>query len=97
MYIFSVDVGYTNAFLTPVSAEAMIAGSQHYMTFDRKYFEFQGNCSYLLAQDFVDKNFSLVITYSSKDKQNTHELALIIGKHVVRVNVFEDVSRECQL
>lgn len=97
MYIFSVVVGYTNAFLTPVSAEAMIAGSQHYMTFDRKFFEFQGSCSYLLAQDFVDKNFSLVITYSSKDKLNTHELALIVGKLVVRVNVFEDVSRECKL
>ena len=97
MYIFSVDVGYTNAFLTSVSAEAMIAGSKHYMTFDRKFFEFQGSCSYLLAQDFVDKNFSLVITYGSEDKQNTHELALIIGRHVVRVNVFEDVSRECQL
>jgi len=86
----------TGSFLN-VSAEAMIAGSQHYMTFDRKFFEFQGSCSYLLAHDFVDKNFSLVITYSSKDKLNTHELALIVGKHVVRVNVFEDVSRECKL
>jgi hypothetical protein len=83
-------------FLSPVSAEAMIAGTQHFMTFDRKFFEFQGSCSYLLAQDFVDKNFSLVITYGSKGKLNTHELALIIdGKHVVRVNVFEDVSIQC--
>jgi len=79
-----------SCWLPPFKAEAMIAGSQHYMTFDRKFFEFQGSCSYLLAHDFVDKNFSLVITYSSKDKLNTHELALIVGKHVVRVNVFED-------
>jgi hypothetical protein len=73
----------------------MIAGTQHFMTFDRKFFEFEGSCSYLLAQDFVDKNFSLIITYSSKGKLNTHELALIIGKHVVQVNVFEDVSIQC--
>jgi len=65
------------------------------MTFDRKFFEFQGSCSYLLAHDFVDRNFSLVITYSPNTKSNTHELALIIGKQVVQVNVFEDVSIQC--
>jgi hypothetical protein len=70
----------------------MIAGTQHFMTFDRKFFEFQGSCSYLLTQDFVDRNFSLVITFSPNSKVNTHELALIIGKQVVQVNVFEDVS-----
>jgi hypothetical protein len=70
----------------------MIAGTQHFMTFDRKFFEFQGSCSYLLAQDFVDRNFSLAITYSPNSKMNTHELALLIGNKVVQVNVFENVS-----
>jgi hypothetical protein len=62
------------------------------MTFDRKFFEFQGSCSYLLAQDFVDRNFSLVITYSPNSKMNTYELAFLIGKQVVQVNVFDNVS-----
>ncbi|PNF28889.1 hypothetical protein B7P43_G03854 [Cryptotermes secundus] len=76
--------------LPPFKADAMIAGTQHFMTFDRKFFEFQGSCSYLLAQDFVDRNFSLVITYSPNSKVNTHELALLIDKQVVQVNVFEN-------
>jgi hypothetical protein len=70
----------------------MIAGTQHFMTFDRTFFEFQGSCSYLLAQDFVDRNFSLVINYNPNSKMNTHELALLIGKQVVQVNVFDNVS-----
>lgn len=82
----------SNVVFPSVSAQAMIAGTQHFMTFDRNFFEFQGSCSYLLTQDFVDRNFSLVITFNPNSKVNTHELALIIGKQVVQVNVFEDVS-----
>lgn len=81
-----------NIVFSSVLAQAMIAGTQHFMTFDRRFFEFQGSCSYLLTQDFVDRNFSVVITFNPNNKVNTHELALIIGKQVVQVNVFEDVS-----
>ncbi|XP_069692884.1 uncharacterized protein Apoltp isoform X2 [Periplaneta americana] len=79
-----------SCWLPPFRAQAMIAGSQHFMTFDRKFFEFQGSCTYLLAHDFVDSNFSLVIMYDPNNKANTHELALIVDKQVVQVNVFED-------
>ncbi|KAJ9580979.1 hypothetical protein L9F63_023840, partial [Diploptera punctata] len=79
-----------SSWFPPFKAQAMIAGSQHFMTFDRRFFEFEGSCSYLLAQDFVDRNFSLVISYDRNNKAHMYELALIIGREVVLVNVFED-------
>ena len=37
------------------------------MTFDKKFYEFVGECSYLLARDFIDGKFSVLINY---DKVN---------------------------
>lgn len=37
-----------------------VADGQHFFTFDRRHLTFPGSCSYVLAQDFVDKNFTLV-------------------------------------
>ncbi|PSN49824.1 hypothetical protein C0J52_08839 [Blattella germanica] len=75
---------------TDPSTQAMIAGTQHIMTFDRGFYEFEGSCSYLLARDFVDQNFTLVITYNPNNKEHTYELALVVGKKVIQVNVFDD-------
>ena len=41
----------------------MISGTQHYMTFDKKFFEFAGSCSYTLARDFVGKTFEVLVNY----------------------------------
>ncbi len=35
------------------------------MTFDKKFYEFSGECSYVLARDFIDGNFSVVANYDS--------------------------------
>ncbi len=45
----------------------MIAHNQHYMTFDRRFYEFEGRCTYLLAHDFLDGNFSIYVDYSQSD------------------------------
>jgi len=41
----------------PFKAHASLSGSQHFMTFDKNFFEFAGECSYLLARDFIGKTF----------------------------------------
>lgn len=46
-----------------LTAYAGISGDQHYLTFDQKSYEFAGECSYLLARDFVSDTFSLVVSY----------------------------------
>lgn len=38
----------------------MIVRSRHIFTFDKKHYAFQGSCSFVLAQDFLDGNFSVV-------------------------------------
>ena len=34
------------------------------MTFDKRFFEFAGECSYLLARDFINGKFSVVVNYA---------------------------------
>ena len=46
-------------------AHATVAGSQHYMTFDKHFYEFSGECSYILARDFIDGNFTVVVNYDN--------------------------------
>jgi hypothetical protein len=41
-------------------------GSQHYKTFDGKFFKFDGSCQYLLASDFEDGNFTVVVDFDRK-------------------------------
>lgn len=47
----------------PFGSRAFVAGTQHYMTFDRRFYEFAGECSYLLASDFFSNDFSAVVNY----------------------------------
>nr|CAD7407930.1 unnamed protein product [Timema cristinae] len=76
--------------LPPFKAQAVLAGPQHIITFDRKFIEYQGTCSYLLAADFVDHNFTLVISYDDKPKRGAYEISFIASKKVVSVNIFND-------
>lgn len=45
----------------PYKMYGILVDSHNFYTFDRKYYNFNGACSYVLAQDFVDGNFSLVV------------------------------------
>lgn len=68
----------------------MLIGTKYYVTFDRTFYEFPGSCTYLLATDFVDQNFTLLVSYDSVG--NTDELMLLLNKTVVRINILNDVS-----
>ncbi|XP_054710208.1 apolipophorins-like [Uloborus diversus] len=49
--------------LPSFNAHAVLSGNQHYITFDKLPFAYAGRCSYLLARDFVDGNFSAIVNY----------------------------------
>ncbi|KFM65445.1 Apolipophorin, partial [Stegodyphus mimosarum] len=68
--------------LPSFTAHAMLAGNQHYITFDKLPFEFAGRCSYLLARDFVDGNFSVIVNYGREDHQRKSLTILTEGKKI---------------
>ena len=57
---------------------AVLAGSQHYMTFDKCFYEFTGQCSYLLARDFIDGTFSVVVNYHRPSNSYTKKSITVI-------------------
>ncbi|KAK2701716.1 hypothetical protein QYM36_019643, partial [Artemia franciscana] len=82
---FRPDIAWKNV-VPPFGSHAMIAGNQHYMTFDRKYFEFAGECSYLLVNDFADGNFSVVVNYEgSSGKFTKKSLSVISNGHHLEI------------
>lgn len=73
------------------TAHAMIVGSQHFVTFDQKHYDFKGHCSYLLANDFVGHEFSLVMNYES-DIIGHYTLLLLLGHETVSIDLQRKVS-----
>lgn len=62
----------------------MLIGSQHFMTFDNTFFDFAGQCSYVLAHDFIDANFSVIINYH-REGQGVSKKSLVMlsdNKHI---------------
>ena len=57
-------------FYVIVSAVAYIRGD-HFTTFDGEEFDFSRKCSYIVARDFVDGNFSVFMNYLEKNKNNS--------------------------
>ena len=64
-------------------------GNQHYMTFDRRFYEFAGECSYLLARDFIDGTFSVIVNYERKQGRQVKKSLTIISNGK-QIEVFPD-------
>ncbi|XP_012534919.2 uncharacterized protein LOC105835859 [Monomorium pharaonis] len=79
--------------LPPFKAQAMIIGSQHYITFDGRYFEFVGNCTYLLAKDFVRDTFAVLVKYDQQAEEVTHKIIVIIGSNAIELDLFNDTMK----
>ncbi|GFS36266.1 vitellogenin, partial [Nephila pilipes] len=48
-------------FFPPYEAQAMIVDNKHFVTFDKVFYDFAGECAYLLTRDFEDGNFTFAL------------------------------------
>ncbi|GBN12728.1 Apolipophorin [Araneus ventricosus] len=74
---------FTPSYWVPsFTAHALISGNQHFITFDKLSYDFAGRCSYLLARDFVDGNFTAIVNYGTEDHMRRSLTILVDGKKV---------------
>ncbi|KAF7992093.1 hypothetical protein HCN44_001418 [Aphidius gifuensis] len=84
---------YTDPYnwLPPFKAQAMIIGYQHLVTFDGLHIDFVGKDSYLLAADFVNNDFSVLINYEDENNSTIrHKIIVLTGKQIIQIDVFRD-------
>lgn len=76
--------------LPPFSAYALMAGDYHYFTFDKRYFRFVGECSYLLVSDLSQSTdpFSLIVNYDNRNGViRKKSYALVVNQSSVEIEV----------
>ncbi|XP_042895388.1 uncharacterized protein [Parasteatoda tepidariorum] len=101
-YYYKFTKYFTPSFWLPAfRAHALISGNQHFITFDKKSYDFAGKCSYLLARDFVDGNFTAVVNYGTSDHMRRSLTILADGRKIDIGNDYkvtlDDVKAECPI
>ncbi|KAJ1524178.1 hypothetical protein ONE63_010704 [Megalurothrips usitatus] len=72
--------------LPPYGATALLVGRHHFMTFDKQFYDFAGECSYLLTSDFVNSKFSAIVNYEiSNRKVQKKSLTVLSEGHSIEV------------
>jgi len=79
--------------LPPFTAHGIVAGNQHYFTFDGSYMEFAGDCSYVLARDFAKGKFTVIANYRrTRAGPKRQSITVMAGPNTVEVfNTFKTV------
>ncbi|KAL1257116.1 hypothetical protein QQF64_012661 [Cirrhinus molitorella] len=75
----------------PHPATCVVFGDPHYRTFDGKMVNFQGTCTYVLAQDCEGGDFSVHVSNEDRGRKEvswTKEVTVFIGDTVVQL--FQD-------
>jgi len=74
--------------LPPFGATATMAGDYHYLTFDKKYFRFAGECSYVLIADLLHQNFTLIANYETRgNTAHKKSYSLVTDNRQIEIDV----------
>jgi hypothetical protein len=65
----------------PFETIGIVAGDQHYFTFDGSHYEFAGDCSYVLARDFTNGKFTIVVNYRSTPSGPKRKSITVLAKN----------------
>uniref|UniRef100_A0A1C9ZV19 Apolipophorin long isoform n=1 Tax=Uroteuthis edulis TaxID=55720 RepID=A0A1C9ZV19_9MOLL len=90
MYYMMKPSSDLDDYIPPFKAEASLFAGQHITTFDGRHFNYKGTCSYLLARDFVDGDFTVVANFDSDRKAKTLKSLSITTAHNEQVEIFAD-------
>ncbi|KAL9926249.1 apolipoprotein lipid transfer particle isoform 1-T7 [Glossina fuscipes fuscipes] len=96
-YIYNLRQHFDpKTWLPPYQGRALLIGSHHYMTFDnrfvsmRKDFERNNQCFYLLAHDFFQENFTLLLEPSANLQHNamipSRKLSFIVSDQLIEID-----------
>jgi hypothetical protein len=79
--------------LPPFTATGLVAGNQHFFTFDGSFYEFAGDCSYVLARDFVEGRFTVIANYRrTRAGPKRNSLTVMAGAKTIEIfNSFKTV------
>jgi len=78
-----MGIGFGELF-PPFSSHASWLSPQHFMTFDRKFFEYDGTCQYVLARDVENGDFSVMANYEDREN-NGRKMIVRVGEHTFEV------------
>ncbi|XP_033730410.1 uncharacterized protein LOC117319770, partial [Pecten maximus] len=86
-YLPSSDV---STWMPPFDVFGTVEGNT-FTTFDGKTYQFNGRCSYVLAGDYMDGNFSIILDYMGKQKKRviittTQHAVQLLPKNKLRVD-----------
>jgi len=78
----------------PFRAQAMLIGGQHFVTFDRKFYDFAGpECSYLLARDLKDGNFTVSAKYKGVDESGRVRKSLVVSLNQNHIEIDTELQQ----
>lgn len=98
-----------HTWLPPFKSHAILIGSRHYITFDKRFISLNhrygyitvgqklDQCSYLLAHDFLDGNFTIVqepsIVNHNNNLLSSRKLAVIADHNIIDIDMIDAVIR----
>uniref|UniRef100_A0A182PT02 VWFD domain-containing protein n=1 Tax=Anopheles epiroticus TaxID=199890 RepID=A0A182PT02_9DIPT len=79
--------------LPPFKSTALLVGSRHYMSFDKRFVSLDLNdsnrCQYLLAHDYYNRTLTLLLESSeTKYGHISRQITLVIDENILAIDVF---------
>ncbi|XP_053697453.1 uncharacterized protein LOC128744450 [Sabethes cyaneus] len=91
----------TKMWLPPFKSNSLLVGSRHYMSFDKRFVSMElrdyrvsseaDKCSYVLAHDFYNKTFTLLLEPTLIDGRNSQKIVLLTENNLLEID-FSDMS-----